>query len=277
MKIEICPECKEIIPKDKLRGSSSFCHACSLRFDRSDLVEIESERAEDNAQNDLSNISSSMRNYDHDNSFDMHCHSGEIPQEEEDASVIQSLDELQLIPGVMWDNNSEQSWETTRTLIIKPFGSKSEFFFPIVWLGGCSIMFVPALVSLLSEPANGHQGKSSDLLTLILSMIVFCGIGFVILYKSIIGCMRKTWIDISHDSIGIEKAIKRRGKCIYAKRSPLSSVTMEYKYSSNRVRLYSVYIIDEIDKNKIVVANGLVYDRALELVNMLKSIMTAKI
>ena len=38
MKIQICPECKEVIPEGKLRGSSKTCTACFRRTSPADLV-----------------------------------------------------------------------------------------------------------------------------------------------------------------------------------------------------------------------------------------------
>ena len=43
----ICPECKEILSGDELRGSNRACKACSMRKDRSDLIEIDSEHPEE--------------------------------------------------------------------------------------------------------------------------------------------------------------------------------------------------------------------------------------
>ena len=47
MKFTICPECREVIGDDELRGSSKICRACARRTDRSDLVEIDTEKTEE--------------------------------------------------------------------------------------------------------------------------------------------------------------------------------------------------------------------------------------
>lgn len=296
MKLLVCPECKEVIPEGKWSGSNTNCHACQMRemrLDRSDLLEIDTEKAIEamasafNMQHLLPqqpstashtspasnsspwNNSAAGNNKPAWNYIDSEQHRNDVP-------VIRSLTELQMIPGVTWEDTP--SWTGQKTLVIQSMGSKSMLSFGILWLAFTVPTLGFFLVSMITDPSsvtvNGHPGKSSDIWIFLLFPVIFWGVGFGILYFGITSCYSKTWIDVSSNSLTIEHGLKRRGKTKTAPRNSSTSVSMESTVRVNGTPLYTVTLYGGAD---IKVASGLVRDRAEELVSMLKTLLNAEI
>ena len=223
--------------------------------------------------------------------------------------IIHDLSELKLVPGAVWEDsptpqndlgnswensrNAEYSWDDSgnlrndvefmenhptsflnqKTLVLHSQASKNNLILPIVWLG----IMVIILVAMLEDFDPASDGWSGFVI-----FAIFAGIGLVLLYLGIMTCYAKTWIDVSHNTLTIERGLRRKGKTKSFLRNPTTAVTMSSNVRINGSRghgsggtlLYGVCISDG---KEVKVANGLLYHQAHALVTMLKTLLAAEI
>ena len=297
MKVMICPECKEVLLNDELRGSNLQCHACMTRENRDDLVEIDTEDIMKGINNAGAQYQSDRNSLPFEDQNRFGSNASEIPglsqlpgplrrmvekglamaeEEQRPARIIHSLNELDLVPGASWQKSSE--WDNSQTLQLNSQASKFMLFFSILWLAISVGIFCPMLLSMFEDPSsitvNNHPGTKSDIWFLLVFAVIFVGVGLIMLYFGITSCFSKTWIDVSQDSLAVERSLFRRGKKTIIKRDPTTAVTMKSTLKVNGTPLYAVFISYG---REVKIANGLEYHQACSLVRMLKELLAAEI
>ena len=285
----VCPECKDVIPEGTLHGNHKNCHACWVRENRDDLIELDTEKAlealalmeqqalpaQTQPQNQtgvrsvLSGLSYAAKKLAESRM--------ESAADEPPIPVIHNLNDLELTPGAYWDHSAE-SWSQAATLVIKAQGTKSLFIFSLVWLGFTVPVLSAVLIMMIHDPSsvkvNHRPGTYSDLWIALLFPLIFWGVGGGLLYWSIMSCFSKTWIDVHSDLLFIERGLRRKGQTQTVKRSPKTLVTMESGGSINHTPVYAVFISDG---TKIKIGSGMYQAEAQQLVRMLKTLVAAQI
>ena len=236
----ICPECKEILSGDELRGSNSSCKACSMRKDRSDLIEIDSEHPEEfqGEQN--------------------------TKAQEEQKSCVPALllDNIALVPGTNWENIP--NGDNSRMLVIN-YRSISG-----VLLSSFGMLFV---ASALCVVIYGFAASS-------VLGIVFCAILFIMacpfFYIGLEELFGFVWISINQNSIGIRRGLFRNGKfTVFARTSKDTNVKV---INSNNFKYGSIEISDGNKSKTIINRDDLVsMGRAEGIANVIRMLLNARI
>ena len=267
MKIMVCPECKEVLGEEELRGSNPCCYACSVRKNRNDLVEVDTEReVESQIQGSAFDQRGQRPGYD---SFETQRRKGRSFSPEQwqaGIPVIHSLNELQLGKKMFWEHNAED-FGSSQTLVIKCGGMVSSLFFAIFWLGFCAIP-----IALFIHESINHE--SVDSLPVLIIFFLFGGIGVGLLYSSIMACFSKTWVEIDNDNLYIERGLYRSGKKKIIRRSTQTEVSM---YSNSSINGHAIYNVRLMDDTVVKVASGVDYNRASEIVTLFKTLLWAEL
>ena len=206
MKCTICPECREIIADDELRGTSTTCHACACRTDRSDLIEIETEKP--------SITENTIVDED-------------VRHQMTPLPVIHSLDELMLMPYAHWEDESSSIGDMAyrRTLVLnqpKAIG--------MLLLG----LFLTAIGLYCFVATFGD---------IIVSMagLLFFGVGGGWLIYSSIKTFPKVWIRIFQDRLEICRGFRKNEKYKVFTRYYHGTSVSAYNYDV-KAPSYRVYI-----------------------------------
>ncbi len=233
----ICPECKEILSGDELRGSNSACKACSMRKDRSDLIEIDSEHPEE-SQEEL-----------------------DAKAQEEQKSYVPALpiDNIALVPGTYWEKNSLQDGNNTRTLVIK-LRSKGKF---ALW----SLMFVN--VGMVTGLELYEVSSIAFWGGMFIMLILFICIGLWLFCEAL-------RINLSQNSISFRRGLFRKGKfTVFDRTSKDIKVkvfgAVNFKYGEIVISdgKKSKTIIHEVDEKSL--------GRAEEIASVIRMLINAKI
>ena len=298
MKLYICPGCKKVVPDGKLCSDDMNCYACRTRSNRSDLIEVDTEKVL-NAQ---SQQSSNPWNTQKQNSLYGGNYSPVDPRitevmnnpkvpgvmrgmmqsvveaglrqmgdmQMDQVPVIHSLDELRLIRGACWEDN-QIGFGSSRTLVIKNETNIGLLVFGVIWL----LFTVPTLGGFLLPMAFEGEFEAVKIV-MILFPLIFWGAGIWMLYSGIKSIFGKTWVEVTTDALIIETGMSRKGKTVTIKRSPNTFVDLDRTGSQNNRSMFRVILADE-DGQKIVLGSDMyVYD-ARSLAFMMKTLLAAQI
>ena len=238
----ICPECKEILSGDELRGSNRACKACSMRKDRSDLIEIDSEHPEE---------SQGEQN---------------TKAQDEQKSCVPALplDNIELIPGTYWEN-SIQNGDNSRTLVINYRSISgvllSSFGMLFFASGLCAVFFGVV--------------KSSSVLGIVFFCILFI-MACPLFYIGLVELFGSVWINVNQNSIGIRRGLFRNGKfTVFDRTSKDIKVNV---INSKDFKYGSIEVWDGNKRKTIIGRDDLIsMGRAEGIANVIRMLLNARI
>ncbi|GEM_PF-6169537 len=276
MKFTVCPECREVIGDDELRGSSKICHACARRTDRSDLIEIDTEKTEeeDSKLSIHAPLGANGESFDPnevaEQPFSTRGNAPELTSELDkvlphsqyliDIPVIHSLDELHTISKAHWEYDTEiRDSEYLRTLVTRqPVGIID------LILGTFFVGWAMLILFMTRNPE-------------FIIVLMFGGIGAWFLYCALM-TRTKVWIRIFRDRLEIHRGFRKNGKYRIYNRSyqdtPVNIVERRSKNSSS----YKVVILNGSESYILVSAlSSFNHSYAEDYKRMIETILKAKL
>ena len=287
MIVQICPEGKEIILEDILHGNNKYCKACRTRHDRSDLVQLDSEKpyetnsilkglsptrpsAENALPNHLLKNAPGFEdiNLFEDNTKDYENFVGLTPEQlvlqthYKDSfnealalslktstviPTIHSLDELILIKQPHWVNDVDSEIYNYRKLVVKTPCSTWLFFFSFTMLG----------MAIFFTKVSMDEGKVSSIFDLSGTLLVIpCALYLLFFIPFVIAFWRstsKTWFKISPDRIEVRRGLFAKGTFkSYKRDSNVTRTDIKFKGSTREgTPYYNIYITDGFNPYKL--------------------------